>query len=64
MLVPFNEVDTNKTVFVNPKFVVAVFIVNGGPHDGKTSISFTSGNLITDRDQLEVVGTINGHLNA
>ena len=63
MLVPFKETESGNTVFVNPKSVVAVFIAVDEQHKGKTVINLTNGNLLTDVDQLEAVGLINGALN-
>ena len=63
MLVPFKELESGNTVFVNPERVVAIFIAVDEKHKGKTVINLTNGNLLTDVDQLEAVGLINGALN-
>lgn len=62
MLLPFKEIQSDNTVFINPKSVVAVFVAHEGEFQGKTVINMTNGNLITPTDQLEVVGMINGAL--
>lgn len=62
MLLPFKEIQSNNTVFINPKSVVAVFVAHEGEFQGNTVINMTNGNLITPTDQLEVVGAINGAL--
>jgi hypothetical protein len=60
MLLSFTEVLTNNTIHVNPKYVVAVFTVSEGEHQGKTAISVINGNIIVQESYLDVVGNIRG----
>jgi hypothetical protein len=60
MLLGFTEVITNNTISVNPEYVVAVFTVVDGEHQGKTAISVINGNIIVQESYLDVVGNIRG----
>mgnify|MGYP003344436118 CR=1 FL=1 len=63
MLIPFTESSSGNAIFVNPEYVVAVFVASDEQNKGKTVISLINGNLVTDMDQTEVSGQINGALN-
>jgi len=60
MLLYFKDAINGNSVAINPKYVTAVFVVDEGEHKGKTVINMTSGTLLTNDSQLDVVGRING----
>jgi hypothetical protein len=46
-------------VAVNPSYVVAVFQIpdiEGNEHIGKTAINLTTGNIIVDESDFDIVG--------
>jgi hypothetical protein len=62
MLLPFTEVKSGQCIAINPKHIVAVFIIGEGDHIGKTGISVLNGQLIVGENYLETIGRINGEL--
>jgi hypothetical protein len=62
MLLTFNDAVTQNAVSINPSYVVAVFTVVEGEHQGKTVIGLTNGNLVVSQDYLDVVGQLQGEL--
>lgn len=63
LLIPFTETGSNRTVFINPNHVIMVFNLQDGQHAGNTVINVTGNSILTETDQLEVVGLINGAMN-
>ena len=59
MLVYFEEAKTNRSIAVNPDYVVVVFTAD---EDGEnlTIINTTTGNIPVRMSQLEVVAQLNG----
>lgn len=59
MLIYFTDAKTNKSIAVNPKEVVVVFVAE---EEGKeyTVINTSTGNVATEESQLDVVAKING----
>jgi len=46
-------------VAINSKHVVAVFKIVEGEHNGKTSINLSSGQIIVDEEDYEIVAMLN-----
>lgn len=62
MLIPFNDAESGRTVFVNPKHVAVVFEGKNPEGIQLTMINLLNGNIATDQDFLTVVGMIQGEL--
>jgi len=62
MLVYFTDATNQQKVAVNPKYVVVVFVLPDGDMQGKTVIGLTTGNIVVDESQLDVVGIIQGQI--
>lgn len=62
MLIYFNDALNDNSVAINPKFVTVVFVAPDGDFQGKTVISTSTGNILTNESLLDVVGKINGAL--
>jgi hypothetical protein len=62
MIVYFTDSTNKQQVAVNPKYVVVVFVLLEGELKGKTSIGLTTGNLIVDESQIDVVGVLQGQM--
>jgi hypothetical protein len=63
MLVYFTDAVTQKKVAINPFYVTCVFEANDGELMGKTVIALTSGTVIVNDSQLDVVGVLQGQIN-
>jgi hypothetical protein len=51
-----DAINKNK-VAINPDYVVAIFKVpEGVDHAGKTAVNLTTGSIIVEEDELDVVG--------
>ena len=62
MLVYFTDAVTKQSVAINPTYVCCVFVAQDGELKGKTVIALTSGTVIVEEDQTNVVGVIQGQL--
>jgi hypothetical protein len=62
MLVWVTDAVNKNKVAVNPVYVVVVFQVPEGEHIGKTAINLTTGSIIVEENDLDVIGMINGEL--
>ena len=62
MLVYFTDAITKEKIAVNPKYVIVVFILHDGEMKGKTVIGLSSGNLVVDESQIDVVGVLQGQI--
>ena len=60
MLVYFTDAVSKEKIAINPKYVVVVFVARDGEMQGKTIIGVTTGNIVVDESQLDVVGTLQG----
>lgn len=60
MLVYFTDATNQQKVAINPKFVVVVFVLPDGDMKGKTVIGLTTGNIVVEESQIDVVGTLQG----
>lgn len=58
MLVYFTDAVSKEKIAINPKYVVVVFVARDGEVQGKTIIGVTTGNIIVDESQLDVVGAL------
>lgn len=58
MLVYFTDATNQQKVAINPKFVVVVFVLPDGDMKGKTVIGVTTGNIVVEESQIEVVGAL------
>jgi hypothetical protein len=43
-------------VAINPQYVVAIFKVPEGEHAGKTAVNLTTGSIIVDETEYDIVG--------
>ena len=62
MLVYFTDSVTQKQIAVNPLYVTCVFEAVDGDLAGKTVIALTSGTVIVDDSQINVVGVLQGQI--
>ena len=62
MLLNFTDVVSKQPIFINPKYIVAVFAVQDGDLKGHTAITLTNGNLVVSDTDSTVVGIINSAL--
>lgn len=62
MLIPFQDAETESTIFVNPKQISVVFEGKNPEGIQLTMISLLNGNVATREPFLEVVATIQGAL--
>ena len=62
MLVYFTDATNQQKVAINPKYVVVVFVLPDGEMQGKTVIGLTTGNIVVEESQIDVVGIIEGQL--
>jgi hypothetical protein len=62
MLVYFTDATNQQKVAVNPKYAVVVFVLPDGELKGKTVIGLTTGNIVVEESQLDVVGILQGQL--
>ena len=62
MLTYFTDAANKQQVAVNPKYVVVVFVLHEGEMKGKTVIGLTTGNLVVDESQIDVVGALQGQV--
>jgi hypothetical protein len=62
MLIYFTDATNQQKVAVNPKYVVVVFVLPDGDMKGKTVIGLTTGNIVVDESQIDVVGIIQGQI--
>jgi hypothetical protein len=64
MLLYFTDVNTNRSVAVNPAFVAVVYEtkLNEESETLITVINTTTGNIPVDLPMVEVVGKLNGEL--
>jgi hypothetical protein len=60
MLQLFTDAQTNKSIAVNPNFVVVVFTAKTEDEAEKTVINTTTGNLVVRESYLDVVGQLQG----
>ena len=60
MLVYFTDAVTQQQIAINPQYVVAVFVALEGEVKNKTVIGLTTGNVIVEQSQLDVVGILQG----
>jgi hypothetical protein len=58
MLIYFTDATNQQKVAINPKFVVVVFVLPDGDMKGKTVIGVTTGNIVVEESQIEVVGAL------
>jgi hypothetical protein len=63
MLVYFTDAVSQQQVAVNPNYVTCVFVAKDGDMAGKTVIAMTSGTLIVEQTQTDVVGVLQGQMN-
>jgi hypothetical protein len=54
----FTDATNQQKVAVNSKYVVVVFVLPDGEMKGKTVIGLTTGNIVVDESQLDVVGQL------
>jgi hypothetical protein len=62
MLIPFQDAETNGTIFVNPKQVSVVFEGKNPEGVQLTMINLLNGNVATLEPLLEVVGKIQSEI--
>lgn len=62
MLVYFTDATNQQKVAINPKYAVVVFVLPDGEMKGKTVIGLTTGNIVVDESQIEVVGVLQGQI--
>lgn len=62
MLVYFTDATNQSRVAVNPKYVVVVFVLPDGDMKGKTVIGLTTGNILVEESQIDVVGVLQGQI--
>ena len=63
MLLHFTDANTQKTVAVNPKYVVVVFTNTTEDGTEQTVINTTTGNLVVPDAYLDVIGRLNAEAN-
>ena len=49
-------------IAVNPEYVVAVFKLTDGEHEGKTNVILLNSNILIEEDDIDVVGQLNGRV--
>lgn len=59
-LIWFTDAQSGNKVAVNPSHVVAVFVAQDGPAEGKTIISALNGSIPVNESELDVVTSLNG----
>ena len=62
MLVYFTDATNQQKVAINPKYVVAVFVLPEGDMKGKTVVGLSNGNIVVEESQTDVVGIIQGQM--
>ncbi len=62
MLVYFTDATNQNKIAINPKYAVVVFVLPDGDMKGKTVIGLTTGNVVVDESQIEVVGVLQGQI--
>jgi hypothetical protein len=62
MLVYFTDATNQNKVAINPKRVVIVFVLPDGDMKGKTVIGLTTGNIVVEESQIDVVGVLQGQI--
>jgi hypothetical protein len=63
-MLTFTDAVTDKSVSINPSYVVAIFVVPDGEFAGKTMINLTNGALAVNENELDVLGLIKNTLSA
>jgi len=58
----FTDAQTGNSIAVNPNFVVVVFSTKNDEGVEKTVINTTTGNVLVNESQVEVIGQIQGEL--
>jgi len=62
MLVYFTDATNQQKVAINPKFVVVIFVLPDGEMKGKTVVGLTTGNVVVEESQIDVVGVLQGQI--
>jgi len=62
MMLLFTDAQTGNSIAVNPNFVVVVFSTKNDEGVEKTVINTTTGNVLVNESQVEVIGQIQGEL--
>jgi hypothetical protein len=62
MLIYFTDAVTKQQVAINPNYVCCVFVAQEGELKGQTVIALTSGTVIVEQSQIDVVGAIQGQI--
>lgn len=62
MLVYFTDATNQQEVAINPKYVVAVFVLPDGEMKDKTVVGLINGNIVVEESQIDVVGVLQGQL--
>lgn len=62
MMLLFTDAQTGNSVAVNPNFVVVVFSTKTEEGVEKTVINTTTGNILVNESQVEVIGQLQGAL--
>jgi hypothetical protein len=62
MLLYFTDASNQQRVAVNSKYVVVVFVLPDGEMKDKTVIGLTTGNIVVDESQIDVVGALQGQI--
>lgn len=62
MLIYFTDATNQQKVAINPKFVVVIFVLPDGEMKGKTVVGLTTGNVVVEESQIDVVGVLQGQI--
>jgi hypothetical protein len=61
-LIYFTDAQTGNQIAVNPTYVVVVFTTKGEDGVEKTVVNTTTGNVVVNASQIEVVGQLQAQL--
>jgi hypothetical protein len=61
-MLQFTDAVTGATIHINPKYIVGVFRLVDGEHEGKVAVTLVNGNFVATESEAEVVGNIKSAL--